>query len=174
MTRRESLMVRALAVVLAVAAAGTAFALQVQRRAETRGRIATMEGELVKLRGRGADIAALRGQRDLLSAERSRELSRIDRGGIMDAYHFGTIVRSLLMSEGLEIGRYRTLESSGRTYLEFTVSGSAPGMARFLQRVTDSEHVWVMPVLSIDAHDGSGALRSVFRIGYETIVDVAR
>ena len=54
------------------------------------------------------------------------------------------------------------------------MSGSALEMARFLKRVTDSERVWVVPVLSIDAHGPSGELRSVFRIGYETIDDVAR
>ena len=108
------------------------------------------------------------------TSERARELQRFYPEGEMDTYEFGAIVRTLLMREGLEIGRYRTLESSGRTFLEFTVSGSALETARFLGTVTGSERVWVVPVLSIDAHDPSGELRSVFRIGYETIDDMVR
>ena len=174
MTRRETMLVRVLGVVLVGALVTTAFVLQLGRRAATRERIVTMEAELGKLRGRGGDEAALRRQRDLLAAERVRELERFYGGADMDTYQFGTIVRTLLRGEGLEISRYRTLENSRRTFLEFTVAGSALGMARFLKHVTDSERVWVVPMLSLDAHDSSGTLSSVFRIGYETIVDVAR
>ena len=174
MTRRESVLVGVLAAVVAAAFVVTAFALQLDRRSETRRRIVVMTAELEKLQGRGGDEAALRRQRDELSAERARERERLYVKGEMDTYRFGTIVRELLIRESLVISRYRTLEASRRTFLEFTVSGSALGTARFLERVTDSDHIWVVPVLSIDAHGASGELGSMFRIGYETIDDVAR
>ena len=174
MTRRESLLVSVLAAVAAAAFVVTAFAFQLDRRAETRQRIAVMTGELEKLQARGGDEAALRRQRDKLSAERARELARFYPEREMDTFRFGTLIRTLLIREGLEISRYRTLESASRTLLEFTVSGSALETARFLERVADSDHVWIVPSLSIDSHGPSGELRSVFRIGYETIDDVAR
>lgn len=174
MNRRESILVSVLAGVLIAAAAVTAFILQMERRSEVRQRIAVMEGELAKLSERGGDEAALRLRRDLLVAERALERQRFYQVQEMDTYRFGAIVRAVLIREGLQISRYRTLEASHRTLLEFTVSGSALETARFLRRVTDSERVWIVPVLSIDAHGATGELRSVFRIGYETIDAVDR
>ena len=71
----------------------TAFVLQLERRSEVRQRIAVMEGELAKLRGRAGDEAALRRQRDLLVAERALERERFYQGQEMDTYRFGAIVR---------------------------------------------------------------------------------
>lgn len=174
MTRREAVLVKVLAGVLAAAAVGTGFALQLQRRADARARIAAMTTELAKLRERDADVADLSRQHAVLSAETALEQERFYREREMDTYRFGAIVRTLLIGEGLAISRYRTLESSGRTFLEFTVSGSALGLSRFLRHVTESDHVWVVPSLSIDSRGTAGEVRSVFRIGYETIAAVAR
>ena len=174
MNRRESILVSVLAGVLVAAAALTAIVLQLERRGEVRQRITVMEKELARLSERGGDEAALRRERDLLLAERSREREWLYEAREMDTYRFGAIVRALLIREGLRISRYRTLEVSRQTFLEFTVSGSALETARFHKRVTDSERLWIVPVLSIDAHGAAGELRSVFRIGYETIAPVDR
>ena len=174
MTRREAVLVRVLAAVLAAAAVGAVFALQLQRRADVRARIAAMSVELQNLRARDVDPAGLDRQRGALAAEVAFEQERFYREQEMDPYRFGTLVRSRLIGEGLAISRYRTLETSGRTFLEFTVSGSALGLSRFLRHVTESDHVWVVPSLSIDSRGTAGEVRSVFRIGYETIDTAAR
>jgi hypothetical protein len=56
--------------------------------------------------------------------------------------------------------------------LEFAVSGSALGLARFLQRVSESPKLWSIPFVSISAGE-RGRIQAVFRIGYESIDKVA-
>jgi hypothetical protein len=60
----------------------------------------------------------------------------------------------------------------GENLLEFAVSGNALGLARFLQRVSGSPKRWTVPFLSITAGE-RGKVQAVFRIGYESIDEVA-
>src|SRR5690606_19457982 len=55
--------------------------------------------------------------------------------------------------------------------LEFAVSGSALGLACFLEKVLESPKLWTVPFLSISAGEG-GEAQAVFRIGYESIDEV--
>ena len=90
----------------------------------------------------------------------------------MDPYRFGIIIRDLLLRDGLAISRYQTQEVMGKNLLEFAVSGNAMSLARFLQRVSDSPKQWSMPFVSISAGE-RGKVQAVFRIGYESIDQVA-
>ena len=157
-----------------MAAVGIAFSMQLQRRAEAGRRVVAMSGELEKLGSRAEDAQSLRQRIESLRVQRAQVSAGLYKEREMDSYQFGTIVRDLLKREGMQISRYRTLEEPPRASLEFTVEGSALGMARFLRRVSDSERVWVVPVLSIASRGRGGEVRSVFRIGYETVSSPAR
>jgi hypothetical protein len=90
----------------------------------------------------------------------------------MDPYRFGIIIRDLLLRDGLAISRYQTQEVMGENLLEFAVSGEAMGLARFLRRVSQSKKLWSVPFLSVTAGQ-RGKVQAVFRIGYESIDEVA-
>jgi len=172
LSRRERLLLNVLAWVLIAAAAGVGFSLQLERRSDALRGIGRVSGQLEELDRRTADPQSLAHRKLELTRALVREESRRYAAGEMDPYRFGILIRDLLLQEGLEIRRYQTQEAKGGNLLEFAVSGSALGLARFLEKVSESPKLWTVPFLSISAGEG-GKAQAVLRIGYESIDEAA-
>jgi hypothetical protein len=172
LNKREVLLLHVLVWVVGAAAAGIGFYLQLERRAEARQKIGALAEQIDRLGDRAADQDTLARRKLELSRALERGQERYYTGQEMDPYRFGTIIRDLLLHDGLAISRYQTQEVMGENLLEFAVSGSALGLARFLQRVSESPKQWSIPFVSISAGE-RGRIQAVFRIGYESIDKVA-
>jgi hypothetical protein len=172
LNKREVLLLRALAWVVVAAAAGIGFYLQLERRAEAREKIGALSEQIGRLGARAADEDSLARRKLELTGALERTQQRYYAAQEMDPYRFGIIIRDLLLRDGLAISRYQTQEVMGKNLLEFAVSGNAMSLARFLQRVSDSPKQWSMPFVSISAGE-RGRIQAVFRIGYESIEQVA-
>jgi hypothetical protein len=174
LNKREVLLVHVLIWVVVAGAFGIGLFLLLERRSDTLRKIRSLSEQVSKSAGRMADEGELARQKEQLS----RTLA-LDRSGFytaleMDPYRFGIIIRDLLLRDGLEIGRYQTLEGSGDNLLEFSVTGDALGLARFLQRVSGSPKRWHIPYLAVNAPGEKGKVQAVFRIGYEKIDEMVR
>ena len=169
LSRRE----RALVHVLLWTAAAAALVLfgysRISGRAEASNSIARMEQQLLGFEQRGGSASDLNRCKQKLEAELAGLRSRFYGEGEMDLYGFGASVRDLLLSSGLAISRYQTLETGGRTYLEFAVSGSAHALVSFLLEVSGRSKYWSIPYLSVNARGGGASVQALFRIGYEQI-----
>ena len=174
LSKRERLLVHVMVWVLVAAAAGVGLFLQLERRADVRKKVRVITEQMGKFGARASDEGGLARQKQELSQALARDKDRFYTAQEMDPYRFGIIIRDLLVREGLEIGRYQTLEGPGDNLLEFAVSGQALGLARFMQKVSGSPKRWLMPFLSISAQGGKGKVQAVFRIGYEKVDEVAR
>jgi len=174
LSKREVLLVHVLVWVVVAAAAGVGMYLQLERKADVQKKTRTMSEQMGKFGARAADESELTRQKQELSQVLARDKGSFYTAQEMDPYRFGIIIRDLLVRDGLEIGRYQTLEGPGDNLLEFSVTGDALGLARFLQKVSGSPKRWLMPFLSISSQEGKGKVQAVFRIGYEKIDEVAR
>jgi hypothetical protein len=172
LSRRETLLLHVLVWVVVAAAAGIGFYLQLERRTEAGRKSAALREQLDKFAGRAADPQVLSRQKEQLARELEQERARHYGAQEMDPYRFGMIIRDQLRRDGLEISRYQTQEAMGENLLEFAVAGEALGLARFLQRVSESPKRWSVPFLSISAGP-RGKVQAVFRIGYESAGEVA-
>ncbi len=172
LSRRETLLLHVLVWAVVAAAAGIGFYLQLERRAEARQKIAALSQQVGKFGARAADQESLSRQKEQLARELELDRGRYYTAQEMDPYRFGIIIRDLLRRDGLEISRYQTQEVMGENLLEFAVSGDALGLARFLQRVSQSLKLWSVPFLSVTAGQ-RGKIQAVFRISYESIDEVA-
>ena len=172
LNKRETLLLHALVWAVAAAAAGIGFYLQLERRAQIGQQAGALAGQLGKFEARAADEGDLQRQKEGLARGLERDKERYYAAQEMDPYRFGIIIRDLLLRDGLAISRYQTQEVMGQNLLEFAVSGSALGLARFLQRVSESPRQWSVPFLSISAGE-RGRVQAVFRIGYESLEEVA-
>jgi len=172
LSKRETLLLHVLLWVVGAAAAGIGFYLQLERRAEAATRIGALTEQMSKFQTRAMDEEDLRRQREELARGLEQGQRRYYAAQEMDPYRFGIIIRDLLLRDGLAISRYQTQEVAGENLLEFAVSGSAIGLARFLQRVSQSPRQWSVPFLSISAGE-RGRVQAVFRIGYESLDEVA-
>jgi nitrate/nitrite-specific signal transduction histidine kinase len=172
LSKREILLLHVLVWVVVAAAAGIGFYLQLERRADAVQKIGALREQMSKFGARAADQEALSRQKEQLGRELERDQGRYYAAQEMDPYRFGIIIRELLLRDGLAISRYQTQEVMGQNLLEFAVSGNALGLARFLQRVSESPKRWSVPFLSISAGE-RGRVQAVFRVGYESIDEVA-
>jgi hypothetical protein len=172
LSKRETLLLHVLAWVVVAAAAGIGFYLQLERRTQTGRQIAALAQQVGKLEARAADEEGLRRQKEELAGRLERDRKRYYAAREMDPYRFGIIIRDLLLRDGLAISRYQTQEVMGENLLEFAVSGSALSLARFLRKVSESPRQWSIPFLSISAGE-RGRIQAVFRIGYESLAEVA-
>lgn len=101
--------------------------------------------------------------------ELSREKEKFYLREELDPYQYSIIIRKLLISNGMNIKRYQTVEVKDITYLEYSVVGDALGFVEFIKNVSSSDKYWNIPYLSIDARKGDDNINSLFRITYETI-----
>jgi hypothetical protein len=172
LSKREALLLHVLVWAVAAAACGIGFYLQLERRAEARRQVAALREQVGRFGARANDQQSLSRRKEQLARELEQDRGRYYTAQEMDPYRFGIIIRDLLRRDGLEISRYQTQEVMGENLLEFAVSGDALRLARFLQRVSQSPKLWSVPFLSVTAGQ-RGRIQAVFRIGYESIDEVA-
>lgn len=169
LNKRERLLLNVLVWVAIAAVFGVFTFFEGMKRIELRERIALIEEQMRRLQVKLPSRAELSETKKHLQVELKGLQSRFYLEEQMDPYQFGSVIRELLVHEGLSIKRYQTLEVGEDTLLEFSVSGDALGFFRFLEKISRSEKFWSVPFVSINARGGAGRIDSVVRIGYETI-----
>lgn len=167
LSRREKALLAALFWTAAASAAGLSVYMAGERRAATAERTRLAEREITALSARlRAGEGSQAGPADL-EARIADARGRLYGPGEIDPYRFGIIIRDLLLSEGLAIARYQTVEQGSATVLEFSVEGSARALAGFLDRVCRAPKWWTVSFLSVRTAGGDGAVQAVLRISYE-------
>lgn len=154
------------------AASGLLVAGIAGREQEVRTKSLLLEAQRKKLVAQLANEASLAERRNALAAEVASREARTYARGEIDPYRFGVLVRSRLQAQGLAVERYQPVSAEGRTLLEFSVRGSALGLASFLRDVSSSEKRWSIPALTVTARE-QGVVEAVIRVTYETLDDVA-
>jgi len=168
-SRREKLLLNILAWIVALVVLGFLSAAVLEKRAGLREKIDRLEKQIPQFSAQLSSEASLRARKESLQAELVAERGHYYEAGRMDPYRFGILVREILVKNRLRIERYQTLEVGKQILLEFSVEGSGPDFMKFLQAVSLSAKHWSMPFLSINARSGAGALKAIFRIGYESL-----
>ncbi len=133
-----------------------------EKRTEVLTNIELLEKQYVK-RGNRSDnspLGDLEKLRDLISTESSRYFSIED----SDPYELGLKIISMLESQHLEIGEYRTLEIDDSYLLEFSIKGSSYGFFRFLEILYHEDNNYKIPQLALK--NEKEGISSTFRIGY--------
>lgn len=174
LSKREKLLLNVLFWIVVAAGLGILFFLEMEKNIDVQEKIGLMEEQIEKYSMKTADEEKLKAKKGRLSEELKKEWVKFYDGKEIDPYRFGIIIRNNLVSGGLEIKRYQTLEVGGSTWLEFSVSGEALAFFSFLEKVSNSEKYWTVSFVSIDSREGQGRINAVFRISYETIDEVAR
>jgi hypothetical protein len=141
--------------------------LSLERLAEARGRVTRNEARVSILQQALAPEPDLIRERDGLKEEVARRLTRYYAMDSLTPYTFGTLVKKRLQSAGMTVARYQIMDLKGRSFLEFSLSGSARGFLQFLNDVSLQDKYWVIPSLTVNARQGSDIVDVVFRIGYE-------
>lgn len=167
MNKRERILLNVLLWTVVVAFIGVFFFLEVNKKADLQERIELVEEQLKRFRVKMPDENKLVLKRDNLSKELAELTHRFYSEQDIDTYGFGIIIHDLLVSSGLEINRYQTMEVGKNIFLEFSAKGNALGFISFLKSVSLSDKYWHIPYISINSRSGNGVINSVFRIGYE-------
>ena len=135
--------------------------------ARTRG--ARFEAQARTLQQALAPESDLLRERDELKREVARRVTRFYTPDALTPYAFGTLVKKKLVSCGMSVTRYQIVEVKGRSFLEFSTSGSARGLLVFLDDVSRQDKYWVIPSITVSTRQNSNVVDVVFRIGYESI-----
>jgi hypothetical protein len=172
LSKREKVLVNVLLWVVALVVLGFLFAATLERRSGLREKISGLEKQIPQFDAHAASEAQLAARKRELQSELSSERSHFYEEGQIDPYHFGILVRDLLVANHLSIKQYQTLNPGKQVLLEFSVTGDDLDVVKFWQAVSGSAKYWSVPYLSIDARAGSGNVDAVFRIGYETLASL--
>ncbi len=158
-----------LVVSVSAAVVGVAVDLLLERLAASRARVDRLEAQVLALQRSLAPEPELSRRRDELAKDVARRTMRFYAVDALTPYTFGTQVKRKLQSYGLAVSRYQIVELKGRSYLEFSLSGSARGLLLFLRDVSQQEKYWVISTVTVTTRPNGGIVDAVFRIGYETI-----
>ncbi len=158
-----------LAAVAALAALGISFMLGAERLRAARVKAAEYEKQIARLEQSLPPESEILALRDRLQKELKDRNNRFYRPEDMNPYSFGTLIKKLLVSHGMSVIRYQVIELKGASSLEFTVSGPALSLIRFLKEVSESEKYWTVSSLALTMRSGTGVMDAVFRIGYEVL-----
>jgi hypothetical protein len=167
LNKREKILLNILLWTVVITFLGIYLLLEINVKAALQERIELVEKQLKRYRVKMPDENELIFKRDNRSEELSEVKYRFYIEQDIDTYRFGIIIHDLLVSSGLEINRYQTIEVGKNTFLEFSVRGNALGFISFLKSVSLSDKYWHISYVSINSRSGNGAINSVFRIGYE-------
>ena len=167
LNKREKILLNILLWTVVITFLGIFYLLEISKRADLQERIGLIEEQLKRFRIKMPDENELIFKRDDLYKELAELKHRFYFEQDIDTYRFGIIIHDLLVSSGLEINRYQTMEVGKNTFLEFSVRGSALGFILFLESVSLSDKYWHIPYVSINSRSENGVINSVFRIGYE-------
>ena len=169
LSNREKLLLNILFWIAVASALGILLFLEMEKNSDIQEKIGLMEEQLKKYSIKAEDEEKLKAKKERLFNDFEKELVKFYTSKEIDPYRFGIIIRNYLVSGGLEIQRYRTLDVGGGTLLEFSVSGEALTFLSFLEKVSKSEKYWTVSFVSIDSRERQGKVNAVFRIAYETI-----
>ncbi len=169
LTPRERFLVTLLGWAIALAVLGALILHERGRAAEAQARAVLLEQQVRRLAGKVPQAGDLTGR-----IERARRALELERGrfyapGEMDPYRFGALIRERLVSRGLRIDRYQTLEPQKGSLLEFSVQGDALALVSFFREVSLADKYWSIPFVSVSVKGPQGLVQSVFRIQYEQI-----
>ena len=167
LNKREKILLNILLWTVVITFLGIFYLLEISKRADLQERIGLIEEQLKRFRIKMPDENELIFKRSDPYKELAELKHRFYFEQDIDTYRFGIIIHDLLVSGGIEINRYQTMEVGKNTFLEFSVRGNALGFISFLESVSLSDKYWHIPYVSINSRSGNGVIDSVFRIGYE-------
>jgi hypothetical protein len=169
LSRREKILINLLLWIVLFVAFGLFLFTEARGRVGRGEKIALMEAQIARLNIRIPDRELLESRRNRTALELSEEKKRFYHFDEIDPYSFGAAIRDLIVSEGLTIIRYRTIDAQDNPMLEFVVSGDTHDFFSFLKLVSISEKNWYIPFLSVKAETLESRVHAVFRITYATI-----
>jgi|GEM_PF-3019231 len=158
-----------LAAAVGIAAVVVAGGLIAERLSDARARAERYETRSRALRKTLLPEADLARERDALDRRVARLRARYYRADEISPYAFGGEVKKRLRSAGMTVARYQIMESKGKSFLEFAVSGRARSFLQFLRDVSLQGKYWTIPSMTVDARAGGDVVEVVFKIGYEVI-----
>lgn len=167
LSRRERLLVGLLGWTVLLALAGTLGLREWGRSAEARERAAILERQVRLLAAKAPEAEGLPARLERVRRALEEERRRFYTPEEMDPYRFGTLIRNRLVARGLVIDRYQTLSAGKETLLEFSVQGDARALVSFFREVSQADHYWSVPYVTLSAKGEKGSVQSVFRILYE-------
>ena len=164
---------RRLLVVLACAAAlstaAVSFDLGFQRLRGARAATALWEARVRKLQQSLPAESRMTAARDMLEKDLAERAAYFYAAGEINPWSFGAAVKGRLSALGMTVVRYQVIDLKGRSWLEFSVTGSARAFILFLRDVSRGQKYWSIPSLSLTIREGTGTIDAFFRIGYEVI-----
>jgi hypothetical protein len=161
---RGMLFLLVLAIVLS--AAGLALKLGWERLCAARASAARLEEQIRELHQALPRQEQLAAQRDALREDVQHRAARFYSPEEIDPYAFGVAVRERLAARGIAVQRYQTVDVGGRSYLEFSASGSARALVLFLRDVSQAAKLWAIPSLTVTVRAPGGTVDIFFRIGH--------
>ena len=158
-----------LAGAVALSAAAISFDLGFQRLRDARAVTERWEAEVRKLQQPLPAEARIRAARDSFRNDLANRAAHFYAANEINPYSFGAAVKGRLSALGMTVVRYQVIDLKGRSWLEFSVTGSARALIVFLRDVSRKQKYWSIPSLSLMMREGSDIVELSFRIGYEVI-----
>ena len=158
-----------LAGAVALSAAAISFDLGFQRLRDARAVTERWEAEVRKLQQPLPAEARIRAARDSFRNDLANRAAHFYAVDEINPYSFGAAVKGRLSSLGMTVVRYQVIDLKGRSWLEFSVTGSARAFIIFLRDVSRGQKYWSIPSLSLTIREGTDTVDAFFRIGYEVI-----
>ncbi len=168
-TKKEKTLLAIMGVVLLLVAGGIGVSFGLSKLTDARQKIVVYETHVIQ---QAASLPAekdITAQRDALKVQLQDITTRFYNPGEMDPYQFGDIIKKKLAADGIKVTNYQIITESGKTTLEFSVTGSARSMVLFLKEVSEAETIWNMATFTLTLREKSLTADAVFRIGYEVI-----
>lgn len=162
-------MLAALGAVVLLVAGGIGVSIGLQKLSDARQKILVYETHVIQ---QAASLPAekdVTAQRDALKVQLQDLTKRFYNPGEMDPYQFGDIIKKRLAADGIKVTNYQVITESGKTTLEFSVTGSANSLVLFLKEISEAEKIWNMATFTLTLKEKSLTADAVFRIGYEVI-----
>ena len=154
---------------VALSAAGVSFDLGFQRLRDARAATERWAAKVQKLQQSLPAEARIRATRDSLEKDLASRAAHFYAADEINAYSFGAAVKGRLSALGMTVVRYQVIDLKGRSWLEFSVTGSARALIVFLRDVSRGQKYWSIPSLSLTMRESSDIVDVSFRIGYEVI-----
>ena len=167
LAKREKALLWVLCGAAGLCLAGIGIQSGLERLSDSRTKVAQYEAQIMKL------SQALPAEQDIVSrtqamkAELDDVKSRFYKPDELSPYSFGALIKKKLAALGITVIRYQVVETGGRSFLEFSVSGSARWIVQFFKDVSESEKYWTVPLFTLTMREGTETADVVFRIGYE-------
>ncbi len=169
LAKREKTLLGILIGVVVLSGAGLGIQMGVERLTDARSKVAQYEAQIRKI------SQALPAEEDIVTraaamkAELADVTSRFYAPEDLNPYSFGTLIKKKLAGLGITVVRYQVVETGGKSFLEFSVTGSARSIVQFFKDVSEAGKYWTVPMLTLTMREGTEKADVVFRIGYEVL-----